>query len=123
MTARQIRVQIAQMILQIPQRVALSQIIGVLLKITEPEPAVLPVNIPKPFHGLKLALRRRPGKDIVFAVGNGKLPETLALLQQSLNSSNEGVSVRHFGPEHFEDATAGGQFDGSRVSDLRVEAS
>ena len=37
------------------------------LEVTEPKLAILPANIPKTFHGLKLPLRPSPGNDIVSA--------------------------------------------------------
>ena len=67
MPTGQIRVQVAQMLLQILQGFALGHVIGVLLEITEPKLAILPVDIPKTFHAAKLHLRPGAGNDIVPA--------------------------------------------------------
>jgi hypothetical protein len=45
----------------------LGHVIRILLEITEPELAILPVNIPKTFHGMKLQPRPNVGNDIVLA--------------------------------------------------------
>src|SRR6266567_5495476 len=60
-TARQVRVQAAQMLLEILPGFALGHVIRILLKITEPERAILPVNIPKTFHAVKVHLRPEVG--------------------------------------------------------------
>jgi hypothetical protein len=67
MPARQLRVQIAQMLLKILQRFALGYVIWILLKVAQPELVILPVNIPKTFHGMKLQPQTRLGNDIVLA--------------------------------------------------------
>jgi hypothetical protein len=55
------------MLPEILQRLTLRHVIGVLLKITEPELAVLPVDIPKTFHAAKVHSRRILSNDIVLA--------------------------------------------------------
>ena len=65
--ARQIRVQITQMVLKILQGFALGHVIRKLLQITEPELAILPVNVSKTFHTIKVQLSLNLGNVIVPA--------------------------------------------------------
>src|SRR5206468_4974336 len=64
---RQICVQIAQMLLEVLQGFALRHVIRIVFEVTKPELAILPVNIPKTFHGVKIHLRLSLGNNIVFA--------------------------------------------------------
>jgi hypothetical protein len=52
--SRQVCVQIAQVFLKILQGFALGHVIRILFQVTKPELAILPVNIPQTFHGLKI---------------------------------------------------------------------
>jgi hypothetical protein len=55
------------MLLQILQGFALRHVIRIFLKVTKPELAILPVNIPQSFHGIKLQLGSNLGNYIMLA--------------------------------------------------------
>src|SRR5438552_5911265 len=55
------------MLLEVLQGFALRHVIRILFEVTKPELAILPVNIPKTFHGVKIQLRPSVGNNIVLA--------------------------------------------------------
>ena len=55
------------MFLKIPQGLALGHVIRILLEVTEPELAILPVNITQTFHSLTLQPRRNARNGIMLA--------------------------------------------------------
>jgi hypothetical protein len=55
------------MLPEILQGLALGHVIGILIEITEPELAILPINVPKTFHAGKLHPRPNPGNEFVLA--------------------------------------------------------
>ena len=55
------------MLLKILQRFALGHVIRIFLQVTEPELAILPVNVSKTFHAIKLQLTISLSNVIVFA--------------------------------------------------------
>jgi hypothetical protein len=68
MPAGQIRVQIAQMLPQVLERLALRDVIRELLQVTEPKLAVLPVNVTQTFRAARLSAYPGPGNDILPAI-------------------------------------------------------
>ena len=56
------------MLLEVLQGFALRHIIRIVFQVTKPELAILPVNIPKAFHGVKIPLRPSLGNNIVSAL-------------------------------------------------------
>ena len=57
------------MLLEVLQGFALRHVVRIFFEVTKPEVAILPVNIPKTFHAVKIQLRSRLGNSIVSALG------------------------------------------------------
>ena len=67
MATGEVPIKISEMLLEILQRLALGEVIGKLLQVSEPELAVLPIHISKAFHAKSIGDKGSPGNPVLRA--------------------------------------------------------
>jgi len=105
LAARQIAIEIAQVLFQLRQCLALRQVIGKLLEVPEPHASVLPVDVTRGDHETILLLYRAgsgvlgPGiAGICFPGGQGKLKHAPPSVAQGIGGACFSLPVVSPGP-------------------------